>query len=67
MRISEPIVESFHLMTASICSSKIRHFCPSISASGRVRLARSEADVGATVITEPMKLVAVTTARWHST
>jgi hypothetical protein len=40
----------------------MRHFLPSISASGRVRLARADAEVGATVTTEPMKLVAVTTA-----
>jgi hypothetical protein len=32
-----------------------------LSASGRVRLGRAEVDAGATVTTEPMKFVAVTT------
>lgn len=52
---------SFETSTASICSSRMRHLRPSISVSGRVRLGRADVDVGATVTTEPMKLVAVTT------
>jgi hypothetical protein len=39
----------------------MRHFRPSISASGRVRPGRAEVEAGATVTTEPMKFVAVTT------
>lgn len=40
------------------------HFWPWISASGLVRLARADVDVGATVTTDPMKLVAVTTTAY---
>jgi hypothetical protein len=57
---ADPVVQLGNV-DPSICSRSMRHFRPSISASGLVRLGRAEVEVGATVTTEPMKFVAVTT------